>query len=119
MARDHEISAEIARALHGGWWFCATRCKELGDRYQQVEEEYQQIPHGSAGQGTRLSGADLFRSSLSGENRKFAMDKGGSMIKSKFNHQQIADRVGASREMISKILKDRKFGGSLSAEAKP
>ena len=47
------------------------------------------------------------------------MDKGGSMIKSKFDHQQIADRVGASREMISKILKDRKFGGSLSAEAKP
>jgi len=50
--------------------------------------------------------------------RDSAKDEGGRMITPKFTHQQIADRVGASREMVSKILKDLKLGGYLSAEGK-
>ncbi len=47
-----------------------------------------------------------------------AVEEGGQTITPKFTHQQIADRVGASREMVSKILKDLKLGGYLSAEGK-
>ena len=47
-----------------------------------------------------------------------AADENGTMITPKFTHQHIADRVGASREMVSRILKDLKLGGYLSAEGK-
>jgi CRP/FNR family cyclic AMP-dependent transcriptional regulator len=47
-----------------------------------------------------------------------AVEEDGQTITPKFTHQQIADRVGASREMISKILKDLKLGGYLSSEGK-
>lgn len=50
--------------------------------------------------------------------RDSAEEEGGRMITSKLTHQQIADRVGASREMVSKILKDLKLGGYLSIEEK-
>ena len=50
--------------------------------------------------------------------RDSAAEEGGRMITPKFTHQQIADRVGASREMVSKILKDLKLGGYLSTEDK-
>ena len=40
------------------------------------------------------------------------------MITPKFTQQQIADRVGASREMVSKILKDLRLGGYLTVEGK-
>ena len=47
-----------------------------------------------------------------------AREDDGRMITQKFTHQQIADRVGASREMVSKILKDLKLGGYLSIDGK-
>jgi len=50
--------------------------------------------------------------------RDSAEEEDGRMITPKFTHQQIADRVGASREMVSKILKDLKLGGYLTAEGK-
>lgn len=50
--------------------------------------------------------------------RDSAREEGGRMITPKFTHQQIADRVGASREMVSKILKDLKLGGYLDSEGK-
>lgn len=50
--------------------------------------------------------------------RDSAEEEGGRMITSKLTHQQIADRVGASREMVSKILKDLKLGGYVGIEEK-
>lgn len=50
--------------------------------------------------------------------RDSAEKEDGRMITPKFTHQLIADRVGASREMVSKILKDLKLGGYLTAEGK-
>jgi CRP/FNR family cyclic AMP-dependent transcriptional regulator len=42
----------------------------------------------------------------------------GRRITPRFTHQEIADRVGASREMVSKILRDLKNGGYISSEGK-
>lgn len=47
-----------------------------------------------------------------------ASDEGGQHITQPFTHQQIADRVGASREMVSKILKDLRTGGYLETDGK-
>ena len=41
-------------------------------------------------------------------------EEDGQLITPKLTHQQIADHVGASREMVSKILKDLRAGGYLS-----
>jgi len=43
-------------------------------------------------------------------------DNGQLIIKEKLTHQDIADRVGSSREMITRILKDLKMGGYLEIE---
>jgi CRP/FNR family cyclic AMP-dependent transcriptional regulator len=45
-------------------------------------------------------------------------EEDGQMITPPFTHQQIADRVGSSREMVSKILKDLKIGGYLTTVGK-
>lgn len=50
--------------------------------------------------------------------RDSALEEDGRMITPKLTHQQIADRVGSSREMVSKILKDLKLGGYLSTDGK-
>ena len=42
----------------------------------------------------------------------------GRLITPRFTHQEIADRVGSSREMVSKILKDLKAGGYITIEGK-
>ena len=47
-----------------------------------------------------------------------AVPEGDQLITPKFTHQHIADRVGSSREMVSKILKDLRLGGYLSTEGK-
>ncbi len=47
-----------------------------------------------------------------------AVEEDGVLITPRFTHQHIADRVGSSREMVSKILKDLKLGGYLSTEGK-
>lgn len=47
-----------------------------------------------------------------------AIEEDGRSITPKLTHQQIADRVGASREMVSKILKDLRVGGYLAVEGK-
>ena len=47
-----------------------------------------------------------------------AAEEDGQLITPPFTHQQIADRVGSSREMVSKILKDLKTGGYLSTADK-
>jgi CRP/FNR family cyclic AMP-dependent transcriptional regulator len=43
-------------------------------------------------------------------------DNGRLTIRDKLTHQDIADRVGSSREMISRILKDLKLGGYIEIE---
>jgi len=43
-----------------------------------------------------------------------SVDEDGQQITPQLTHQQIADHVGSSREMVSKILKDLKKGGYLS-----
>ena len=45
-------------------------------------------------------------------------DGGGLVVREKLTQQDIADRVGASREMVSKILKDLVTGGYLSVVRK-
>lgn len=47
-----------------------------------------------------------------------AVEEAGRSITPRFTHQHIADRVGSSREMVSKILKDLRLGGYLSVEDK-
>jgi CRP/FNR family transcriptional regulator, cyclic AMP receptor protein len=43
---------------------------------------------------------------------------GGAEISERLTHQEIADRVGSSREMVSRILKDLVAGGYIQIEAK-
>jgi len=45
-------------------------------------------------------------------------DNGSLAIREKLTHQDIADRVGSSREMITRILKDLKTGGYLDIEGR-
>ncbi len=48
---------------------------------------------------------------------QLAEDENGQLIvKEKLTHQDIADRVGSSREMITRILKDLKAGGYIEIE---
>ncbi len=47
-----------------------------------------------------------------------AREEDDLLITPRLTHQDIADRVGASREMISKILKDLRTGGYLSMQGK-
>jgi len=47
-----------------------------------------------------------------------ASNEDGRLVTRPFTHQQIADRVGSSREMVSKILKDLRVGGYLEADGK-
>jgi len=52
----------------------ATRSEELGDRYQKMEEEYQQILHAVQGRGRCNQGQDYPNHRLRGEYCKFASD---------------------------------------------
>lgn len=65
---------------------------------------------------------DLALSDVYGRIRKVlsesAQEEDGQLITPAFTHQQIADRVGSSREMVSKILKDLKTGGYLTTLGK-
>jgi CRP/FNR family transcriptional regulator, cyclic AMP receptor protein len=45
-------------------------------------------------------------------------DEEGLVIREKISHQDLANMVGSSREMISKIMKDLNVGGYLSSESK-
>lgn len=48
-----------------------------------------------------------------------AVDRDGTrLIPEKLTHQEIADRVGSSREMISRLLKDLSEGGYISVSEK-
>jgi CRP/FNR family cyclic AMP-dependent transcriptional regulator len=47
-----------------------------------------------------------------------AQEEGGRLITPPLTQQQIADRVGCSREMVSRILGDLKTGGYVSTEGK-
>jgi CRP/FNR family cyclic AMP-dependent transcriptional regulator len=47
-----------------------------------------------------------------------AVDESGRLITGRLTHQDIADRVGSSREMVSKILKDLRVGGYIEIEKK-
>ncbi|MCB1757433.1 MAG: Crp/Fnr family transcriptional regulator [Gammaproteobacteria bacterium] len=49
---------------------------------------------------------------------KHAKEEDGKLITDRFTHQEIAGMVGASREMISKILKELKIGGYISTDGK-
>lgn len=42
----------------------------------------------------------------------------GKLLTERLTHQDIADRVGSSREMVSKILKDLKLGGYIDTDQK-
>lgn len=46
------------------------------------------------------------------------MEDGSMVIEQKLTHQDIADMVGASREMVSRILKDLINGGYISVKSK-
>lgn len=46
------------------------------------------------------------------------MEDGKMVIEQKLTHQDIADMVGASREMVSRILKDLVNGGYISVKSK-
>ena len=46
------------------------------------------------------------------------LDDGSMVIEQKLTHQDIADMVGASREMVSRILKDLVNGGYISIKSK-
>lgn len=43
-------------------------------------------------------------------------EAGGQRVMERLTHQEIANMVGASREMVSKILKDLKIGGYLEVD---
>ena len=47
-----------------------------------------------------------------------AEEQGGVLVTEKLTQQEIADMVGASRAMVSRILKDLKEGGYISIEKK-
>ncbi len=47
-----------------------------------------------------------------------AVNEGGVRKTGRLTHQDIADRVGSSREMVSKILKDLRVGGYIAIENK-
>jgi len=47
-----------------------------------------------------------------------AKEEDGLLITEKLTHQDIANRIGSSREMISRILKDLKIGGYIKIEDK-
>lgn len=47
-----------------------------------------------------------------------AKDEAGQMLTERLTHQDIADRVGSSREMVSKILKDLRAGGYIEIDKK-
>jgi CRP/FNR family cyclic AMP-dependent transcriptional regulator len=47
-----------------------------------------------------------------------ANEEDGQLITPKLTQQAIADRVGCSREMVNRILKELKVGGYLSIEDK-
>lgn len=49
---------------------------------------------------------------------KHATEEDGRLITGRFTHQEIAAMVGASREMISKILKELKTGGYIEMDGK-
>jgi CRP/FNR family cyclic AMP-dependent transcriptional regulator len=47
-----------------------------------------------------------------------ATEQDGRLVTARLTHQEIADRVGSSREMVSKILKDLRTGGYVTVEGK-
>lgn len=47
-----------------------------------------------------------------------AVEQDGRMITGKLTQQEIADRVGASRAMVSRIIKDLRVGGYISIDKK-
>ena len=49
---------------------------------------------------------------------KEAKPEEGKLITPKLTHQEIANMVGSSREMVSKIMKELRFGGYISVDAK-
>jgi len=49
---------------------------------------------------------------------ELAKEENGQQITEKLTHQDIANRVGSSREMISRILKDLRIGGYIQIERK-
>ena len=50
--------------------------------------------------------------------RKHAREEGGRLITGRLTHQDLAQIVGSSREMISRIFKDLKQGGFIEVEDK-
>ncbi len=49
---------------------------------------------------------------------KHAVEEEGVMVTEKLTHQEIANMVGSSREMVSRIFKDLKIGGYVTVEDK-
>lgn len=49
---------------------------------------------------------------------KEAKPENGMLVTGKLTHQEIANMVGSSREMVSKIMKELKFGGYISVDGK-
>ena len=49
---------------------------------------------------------------------KSAVEKDGKLVTNRLTHQDIANMIGSSREMVSKILKDLKLGGYINMDGK-
>lgn len=49
---------------------------------------------------------------------KNAVEQNGQLITNRLTHQDIANMIGASREMVSKILKDLRQGGYIKFDSK-
>lgn len=49
---------------------------------------------------------------------KEAKEENGTLVTDKLTHQDIANMAGSSREMVSKIIKELKFGGYICVEQK-
>ena len=49
---------------------------------------------------------------------KEAKEQDGMLVTDKLTHQDIANMAGSSREMVSKIIKELKFGGYISVDQK-
>ncbi len=49
---------------------------------------------------------------------KLSREQDGKQVTDKITHQEIANRIGSSREMVSRILRDLKHGGYISIAGK-
>jgi len=65
-----------------------------------------------------LTSKDIYGRLVQTLYREAQQKEDGSLITQRFTHQDLAEMIGSSREMISRIFKDLKQGGYISIENK-